>query len=196
VVGGDRRGQGPGTTGRGEYRRDTASMLPTAETVTNALRDLLPAYMIPSTIEVLDGLPLTGNGKLDRTAIAAVLDGAGPGGDDRVEPADDLERALLAIIIDVLDADPGQIGVADDFFAVGGDSVLATAVVARAREWLDAPQIGVIDIFTARTVRELALRVDAADEQPGRLYRVAAIYLEVAAMDAAELADAVTGAHS
>ncbi|MXP22000.1 amino acid adenylation domain-containing protein [Gordonia sp. HNM0687] len=175
---------------------DTTSMLPTAATVTNALRDLLPAYMIPSTIEVLDGLPLTGNGKLDRTAIAAVFDGAGPGSDDRVEPADDLERALLAIIVEVLDADPDRICVTDDFFAVGGDSVLATAVVARAREWLDAPQIGVIDIFTARTVRELALRVDAADEQPGRLYQVAAIYLEVAAMDAAELADAVTGAHS
>ena len=169
---------------------DTAATRPSAETIAAALRELLPAYMIPATIEILDELPLTGNGKLDRAAIAAVFDDTGAGNHQRVEPADDLERALLMIVVEVLGADPARIGVTDDFFAVGGDSVLATAVVARAREWLDAPQIGVVDIFTARTVRELAQRVDAADEQPGRLYQVAAIYLEVAAMDEAELTDA------
>ncbi|AZG46286.1 non-ribosomal peptide synthetase [Gordonia insulae] len=165
---------------------------PTAESIRDALRDLLPGYMIPSTIEILDAFPLTGNGKLDRAAIDALLAG-GQMSVERVSPATDLERALLAITAEVLAVDVDRIGATDDFFAIGGDSVLATTVVARVREWLDAPHVGVIDIFAARTARELAGRIDASDERPGRLEQVAALYLEVAAMDEAAMGDASVG---
>ncbi|MDL9946663.1 amino acid adenylation domain-containing protein [Gordonia sp. ABSL11-1] len=167
---------------------------PTADRLLDDLRDLLPGYMIPSRLEVVDHLPLTSNGKLDRTEIARMV--AASGSDDhpgsrRVEPDGDLERALLSIVADVLRADERHLGVTDDFFAVGGDSVLATTVVARVREWLDAPQVGVVDIFAARTVRDLARRIDAADERPGRLDQVAALYLEVAAMDDEQLSESL-----
>ena len=74
------------------------------------------------------------------------------------------------------------VGATDDFFALGGDSVLATALVARVREWLDAPHAVVADIFAARTVAALAARLRAGDTDPDRLEQVAKIYLEVAAM--------------
>ncbi len=160
-----------------------------ASVVEAALGDLLPSYMIPSRIEILESLPLTQNGKLDRRAVGSLLAGSGSCGEILV-PANDLETALIDIIAGVLSISPDHLGVTDDFFSVGGDSVLATQVIARIRDWLDAPHVGIVDIFSARTVRDLARRIDASDETPGRLEQVAAVYLEIAAMDDDELAQA------
>lgn len=154
---------------------------PDGPAITAAVAQLLPSYMVPAPIHVVGELPLTSNGKLDRAAIAAMLASHAPV-EDVVAPDDDLEAALADIVATVLAIDPAEISVTSDFFAIGGDSVLATTVIARIREWLDAPAVGIVDIFSARTVRELARRIAAADE-PGRLHRVAAIYLEVSAMD-------------
>ncbi|MGC5256000.1 amino acid adenylation domain-containing protein [Gordonia sp. DT218] len=168
----------------------------TPSTIESELHKLLPTYMIPSRIEIVDALPLTENGKLDRKVIGALLD-SGDVVSESISPADDLEKALLGIVAETLSVDRERVGVTDDFFAIGGDSVLATTVVARVREWLDAPHVGVVDIFTARSVRELARRIDESDERPGRLEQVAALYLEVVemdddAVDAATLADELT----
>lgn len=154
---------------------------PDGPAIAAAVGELVPSYMVPAPIHVVDELPLTSNGKVDRAAIAATLAGYVPA-DEIVAPADDLEAALADIIATVLSVETAAVGVTSDFFAIGGDSVLATTVIARIREWLDAPTVGIVDIFSARTVRDLALRMAAADE-PGRLARVAAIYLEVSAMD-------------
>lgn len=158
---------------------------PTPDELRAELERLLPPYMIPAVIEVRDELPLTGNGKLDRARITATLAGAAtPDGPIR-EPDSDLQRALLDIVTEVLGGH--ALGVDDDFFAAGGDSVLATTVIARVRDLLDAPQAGVADIFAARTVAHLAARLDDADQHPGRLEQIAAVYLEIAAMDDEEL---------
>lgn len=160
-------------------------------TVDQVLADLaerLPGYMIPARLLVTEQLPLTGNGKLDRRAIDALIADADGPARGAVLPRTDLERALADLVADVLGidlADPGAgaLGVTDDLFAAGLDSVLATAVVARIREFLDAPQAGIADMFAARTVAELAARLDEADARPGRLDEVAGIYLEIAALD-------------
>ncbi|MEU0502959.1 amino acid adenylation domain-containing protein [Nocardia sp. NPDC005998] len=152
------------------------------ESVLVAAAELLPAYMIPTRLEILAELPLTSNAKPDRKAVRAVLERA----DDTVEfvvPRTALERALADIVGTVLD--PARVGATDDFFALGGDSVLATAVIARVREWLDTPEAIVADLFTARTVAGLAARLldrEADRGVTGRLERVAGMYLEVAAM--------------
>ncbi len=159
----------------------------TAELLRERLADALPPYMIPDRIVVVTTFPLTGNGKLDRAAVAALL--AAEVAPDSVAPRTGLEAALVHIVGGVLDRT--DIGVTDDFLALGGDSVLATATIARIRDWLDAPQAVVADIFVARTVAELAQRLDAKDETPGRLQQVAQVYLEVAAMSDAELGSAV-----
>ncbi|MBD0323863.1 MAG: non-ribosomal peptide synthetase, partial [Aldersonia sp.] len=155
------------------------SEVTTADLVAGAAK-LLPAYMVPTRIEIMGEFPLTANGKLDRKAIhvALAID------DDEVgfvAPRTQLETAVARIVAEVLDLP--RVGVTDDFFALGGDSVLATSVIARIREWLDAPQAIVSDIFAARTVAELAARIDGRDSVPGRLEQVARIYLEIAELD-------------
>ncbi|WP_156748407.1 phosphopantetheine-binding protein, partial [Mycobacterium sp. 1465703.0] len=89
---------------------------------------------------------------------------------------------LVMIFGDLLGRE--NVGVDDDFFALGGDSVLATQAVGRIRAWLDAPDIMVADIFANRTVSALATVLSAAERDPGRLDQVAELYLEVIGMDA------------
>ncbi|MET8422806.1 amino acid adenylation domain-containing protein [Nocardia sp. NPDC004860] len=147
-----------------------------------AAADLLPAYMIPSRVELLAELPFTSNGKPDRKAIATLL-AAGDRDGEFVAPRTGIERAVADIVATVLGRE--RVGVTDDFFALGGDSVLATAVVGRVRDWLDSPDTVVADFFAARTVAGLARRLLDREERAGaagRLDEVARLYLEVAAM--------------
>lgn len=149
-----------------------------------AISDRLPGYMTPSRIELLDAMPLTANGKLDRRAVVALLESdSGPTVDGAAR--NDVEAALLDIVGTVLGG--AEIGVHDDFFRLGGDSVLATTVIARVREWLDAEHALVADIFAARTVAALAERLVAKDPQTGHLEQVARVYLEVAGMSDEEV---------
>ncbi|MFD6390994.1 amino acid adenylation domain-containing protein [Nocardia sp. NPDC060259] len=157
------------------------------EAVLAATAELVPAYMVPTRLELLAELPLTSNAKPDRKAVRAVLDKSETA-TEFVAPRTDLERALAAVVGEVLATE--RIGVTDDFFALGGDSVLATTAVARIREWLDAPDTVVADLFTARSIAGLAARMlerEAESGATGRLEAVAAMYLEVAAMTDEEI---------
>ncbi|WP_378736868.1 amino acid adenylation domain-containing protein [Nocardia brasiliensis] len=154
----------------------------TADEIVAAISDLLPGYMIPTRIEILDRMPLTDNGKLDRRAVLALLEPAATETLD-ANPSGPLEAALVAIVAEVLGID--RIGVHDDFFAAGGDSVLATTAIARVREWLDVDHALVADLLIGRTVADLARRLVARETElgtPDRLAAVAELYLEVAAM--------------
>src|SRR5581483_11154251 len=108
--------------------------------VSAAVADLLPGYMIPTRTVFFAQIPLTPNGKLDRRAVAALLEpepNAGAGLDEYDSaPRNDVEAALTEIVTEVLGS-TASLGVHDDFFALGGDSVLATAVIARVRDWLE-----------------------------------------------------------
>ncbi|MFY2858787.1 amino acid adenylation domain-containing protein [Mycobacterium sp. THU-M104] len=152
--------------------------------------EVLPHYMIPARISIVQRIPLTPNGKVDRTAVTALLDGQGYDGDAST-PRNDLEAALARIVTEVLGAQ--STGVQDDFFALGGDSVLATTAIARIRDWLDVEHAMVADLFAARTVAGLAERLEGRESQrgtPGRLAVIARHYLDVAAMtDEEVLAD-------
>ena len=153
------------------------------------LAEALPEHMIPRQLHLVPAIAYTVAGKIDRRAVTAELAAAFAAQNGYREPATPLQRALAAIIADVLAAD--RVGADDDFFALGGDSVLATAAVARIRSWLDAPAAVVADIFATRTVARLAERLAAAETDSGRLDAVAEVYLEVAQLDAAEVAAAL-----
>jgi mycobactin phenyloxazoline synthetase len=154
------------------------------------MAELVPPHMIPQIIVTTDQVPYTVGGKLDRAAVARRLAGADIlSGIGYRTPATALESALSTIIGSVL----GRTGVGadDDFFAIGGDSVLATQVVARLRTWLDTPTVAVADIFATRTVAALAARLTAAEADSSRLTEVAELYLEVAGMDTADVVAAL-----
>jgi mycobactin phenyloxazoline synthetase len=147
--------------------------------------------MIPRHVSLLDCIPFTSGGKIDRRAVetklaAAVTDLANPA---HRGPSTPLQSALAAIVCDVLGVN--SVGVDDDFFALGGDSVLATQAVARIRAWLDTPDVMVADIFATRTVSELASLLSQREPDPVRLQKVAELYLEVLQMEADEVMSAI-----
>jgi mycobactin phenyloxazoline synthetase len=165
---------------------------PNPERIREALADVLPAHMIPQHILLVDNIAFTDAGKIDRRAVAGQL-AAGVSGSDTDKPgyrapSTPLESALASIVADLLGLD--RVGVDDDFFALGGDSVLATQAVARIRSWLDSPDIMVADIFANRTVSALAGLLGRRECDPGRLDQVAELYLEVIGMDADSVLDA------
>ncbi len=150
--------------------------------VTATVAELLPHYMIPTRTVMLDQIPLTPNGKVDRRAVAALLEAETHDGDDSA-PRNDVEAALARVVTEVLGVESA--GVHDDFFALGGDSVLATTAIARIRDWLDVDHAMVADLFATRTVAGLAERLDVRETQrgtPGRLAVIARHYLDVTAM--------------
>jgi mycobactin phenyloxazoline synthetase len=159
------------------------------DAVLDGLRQLLPGYMVPVQLLILDAMPITNVGKLDRRAVQAMFDTEDAASEFEA-PRTPLERALGQIIGDVLAI--ARVGRHDDFFALGGDSVLATTLIARIREWLDAPDAVVADVFSGRTVAAMAQRLTASDAVPGRLERVAEMYLDVIAMDDDELTELVS----
>ncbi|HEY4423184.1 MAG TPA: condensation domain-containing protein, partial [Pyrinomonadaceae bacterium] len=125
------------------------------------LSQKLPEYMIPSAILVLEELPLTTNGKVDRRALPF------PGATTRTEPEDTYvaprtptEAGLTSIWSEVLKID--RIGIHDDFFKVGGHSLLATQVVSRIRDLFHV-ELPLRSIFETPTVDALAAKIDAAD---------------------------------
>ncbi|MER7575809.1 amino acid adenylation domain-containing protein [Streptomyces sp. NPDC126514] len=122
------------------------------------LAGTLPEYMVPAAFVVLDALPVTGNGKLDRRALPAPE----YGGLGRA-PESDLERSLAALFEDVLKV--RGTGVDDSFFDLGGHSFLAARVVARIRALLPdvLGDLTLPGFFRTPTVAALAARADGRD---------------------------------
>jgi pyochelin synthetase len=100
------------------------------------LADRLPDYLLPARLEVLDGLPLTGNGKVDRARLDQLLatpaGSAGGAGGGSAEPSGPLEAAVAAVWAGLLPA--ARVGRDDDLFRLGGDSLVAAQLVGRLRE--------------------------------------------------------------
>jgi amino acid adenylation domain-containing protein len=130
---------------------------PSAEDIGAWLADRLPDYMVPGTFVRLDALPLNASGKIDRAALpppgtANALAAAG-----FAAPETPAQQRLAEILADVLGR--GPVGIDDNFFLLGGHSLLGTQVVLRAGEAFGV-EITLRHLFLAPTIRQLATLIE------------------------------------
>ncbi|WP_167486988.1 non-ribosomal peptide synthetase [Nocardia terpenica] len=129
----------------------------TAELIDRVAR-LVPAYMVPQHVVVLDRLPLTASGKLDRRALPPIAAEAVAAPEFRA-PHGPAEQAIAAVFAELLGV--ARIGVDDNFFGLGGNSLIGMRVTARVNAALGTA-FGVRDLFEAPTVALLAARAVGA----------------------------------
>jgi pyochelin synthetase len=134
-----------------------------AEEIREFLIGKLPRYMVPSLVMFLDSLPLSPNGKVDRKALPI------PGHDwdssrkDFVSPSTALQKQLADIWAKILEKE--KVGIYDHFFAIGGDSLMATRIVLNIREALKV-NLSLPKFFDLMTIAELAAFIEDSRESP------------------------------
>ncbi|EST37751.1 hypothetical protein N566_11315 [Streptomycetaceae bacterium MP113-05] len=126
-------------------------------------RRSLPEYMVPSSVVLLDALPLTANGKVDRSALPAPGTGRSAAAGAYVAPRDDLEQRIAEVWSEVLEVE--RIGAYDDFFALGGHSLLATRVTGRLKSALRR-DVRVRTLFERPVLAEFARELRDTGETP------------------------------
>lgn len=134
------------------------TMTPSPEALRAALAQQVPAYMVPVQIGLIDDLPTSVGGKLDRARLPVMVVVAGAGSRPMVAPVGEMETLIARAVADILRS-PGAVSVEDDFFAdLGGDSLRAALLVTLLRDDPRTQWVTVSDIYETRTVRELAGR--------------------------------------
>ncbi len=133
---------------------------PAAAEMRALLKGKLPDYMLPSAFVLLEKLPLTANGKVDRKSLPAPELGSAVAA-AQVAPRGPVEESLAAIFAEVLRLPVHHVGAHDGFFELGGHSLVATQAIARIRDTLGV-DLPLRSVFEAPTVAELAAKVGEA----------------------------------
>ena len=155
------RTDAPGDTRLVAYLTAAGDSAPDAAALREHLRAGMPEYMVPTAFVNMDALPLSPNGKVDRKALPAP-EAKRDEAVAFVAPRDETERAIAAIWREALGVE--QVGVDDNFFDLGGHSLLLVQVHGRIREALGA-QITVVELFQHPTVGALAARLARGGEE-------------------------------
>ncbi|MBK7520388.1 MAG: amino acid adenylation domain-containing protein [Gammaproteobacteria bacterium] len=116
------------------------------------LKQSLPKYMIPATVSVLERMPLTPSGKVDRKALPAPFPDAGLAAESCVAPQTPMQEIIAGIWAEVLGLE--RVGIRDDFFDLGGHSLAAMSVVTRIEEALGI-RLDLADFFQGLTVEDI-----------------------------------------
>jgi amino acid adenylation domain-containing protein/FkbM family methyltransferase len=128
--------------------------------ISAALKRELPGYMVPAIFQLIDELPLTANGKIDRKALPLPQWSIGTD-EEYVAPTNELEQRLVALWEDLLRID--RIGVRDDFFRLGGHSLLATRLISAINKAFqeEKVELSVADVFMTPTVEGVAKAIES-----------------------------------
>jgi amino acid adenylation domain-containing protein len=145
----------------------------------NFLKGKLPSYMVPSTFEMIESLPLMPNGKLDRRALPDPQPARPDLDESFVAPGTLIEQLLADAWSDVLKLK--RIGIHDNFFELGGHSLLAARVVSNVRNLLDV-ELSMVDIFRAPTIAGLATLLSSPEAPGGFENELAALLEEMAGL--------------
>jgi amino acid adenylation domain-containing protein len=137
---------------------------PSARDLLQHLAGSLPSYMVPADCVFLEALPLTPSGKLDRRALPAPPLPSETAPHARVPPRDPVETAVAEVCADILGL--AEIGVTDDFFALGGNSLHAAMVLSRVSHRFDIA-LPAQTLLVERTVAGLARAVSAGQGDAG-----------------------------
>jgi hypothetical protein len=138
------------------YVRPETDNPPSEQRLREELRAALPSYMIPQHVVLLPAFPLTPNGKVDRKAL---LPPEAMGNAAYRAPETEIEQQLAIEFADLLGA--SRIGLGDDFFSLGGHSMLALKLVARVRA-LWAVDVPMRVVFSNPTLKGLSDFIEAA----------------------------------
>ncbi|MGA9773579.1 MAG: amino acid adenylation domain-containing protein [Blastocatellia bacterium] len=123
------------------------------------LKEQLPDYMVPSTFIILDALPLSPNGKVNRSALPVPDDKRPDLKNEFAAPESAIEKILAEVWTEVLPVD--RVGIHDDFFELGGDSILSVQVLSKAQE--KGLNFTLQQLFQLPTVRRLAQETQMAE---------------------------------
>ncbi|HYP28248.1 MAG TPA: thioesterase domain-containing protein, partial [Blastocatellia bacterium] len=154
------REEGPGDVRLVAYVVAQDGSTLTSEDLLASLRKKLPGFMVPSAIIMMEQLPVTANGKIDRRALPAPKYRAADGGQSFVAPRDALEFALSRIWGELLGIQP--VGIHDNFFDLGGHSLLAIRLINRIHQTFGV-ELPVATLFQGPTIESQAssIRRDA-----------------------------------
>lgn len=136
-------------------------MIKMEKQIRQALANTIPEYMIPTDINALEHMPVTSNGKTDRGLLSKIEDQEKKRSTGYEAPVSTMEITLAEIWQDLLNID--RVGVLDNFFEIGGDSIRVVKVAARIKNKMGV-EIGVADIYGARTVRDLAALLENSND--------------------------------
>jgi acyl carrier protein len=129
------------------------------------LKEKLPAYMIPSAFVLLEAIPLTANGKVDRQALPAPLEQRPPPGEQQTVPQTELEQTIAVILQEVLGL--ATVGLHDNFFDLGGTSVHMVQAHAKLCQAI-GKIISITELFTYPTIYSLAEFLGQDTGKPGQ----------------------------
>jgi amino acid adenylation domain-containing protein len=148
------------------------------------LRQKLPDHMIPSAFVLLEAMPLTPSGKVDRRALPPPEQGLLEEGSGYVAPRDVIEEVLAGMWAEILRLE--RVGVYDNFFELGGHSLLAMQLISRIREAfrMDFP---LRLMFEDPTVAGMSAALIAQETKPGRTLKVAQLLQQLEGMSEAEV---------
>ncbi|HEV2149288.1 MAG TPA: MupA/Atu3671 family FMN-dependent luciferase-like monooxygenase [Longimicrobiaceae bacterium] len=138
-----------------------AGGVPSAGALRRYLAERLPEHMIPSAFAVVERMPLTPNGKVDRRALPRVAQAALASGAEHAPPRNELEQVIAEVWKEVLSLE--RVGVQDNFFELGGTS-LRLAAVHRGLEQRLARPVTIVDLFRYPTIAALADYLSREDD--------------------------------